>query len=273
MSLSNDATTTVLNAIKGLMATSGQCFTAYDVTKVARTLTRERVHHDDVRQVIHNLYDQGFMAGFTRTNHSFATPQGLTTAQLFVPAGSNSFAYDPKNVVMSTPTAVPSGVALDSTTGPDDDCEDEDLDCDDDECEFDDDDLDEDEDGIASGPLPVDKKDFHSFYPAPLTGATSVVVSSPEPAPAQDGSQIKGAIKDPCDALGITGLEISSDTPLPPPAPVPVPTKDPVSPAQQEKYLDTWNKPEKRSAGDVEGETLFSKFAGRITAKLKNLLK
>jgi hypothetical protein len=41
-----------------------------------------------------------------------------------------------------------------------------------------------------------------------------------------------------------------------------------VSPEQQEQYLNKWNKPETRS---LEEDSVFVKFAGKITAKLKEL--
>lgn len=163
--LSNDATNFVLQALKGLMAVPGQCFTAYDVTKLARSLTKDRkvavISHDDVREVIHSLYDQGFLAGYQRIAHSFTNPngQGIVTAQLFVPPNGSAWNYDPNKggssaaAILKQQNTTSDGAACDAASCGDCECdeserdesEDDDFDADlDDELDELDNDIDDD---------------------------------------------------------------------------------------------------------------------------------
>lgn len=249
MALTNDATNFVLQAIKGLMASPNQCFTAYDVTKAARSLTDERIDHNDVREVIHALYEQGFLAGYNRVTHMLPSRTGGrhdVPAQLFVPPGGSAFMYDPDQVVMTK---------LDQKC---DDCEcEEDSDSDDSDVDFDDFDDDSDDAGKI---IPVARQDFSKFFPPGIGGATSILgVDKPA---------------SPVTNFGLTGLgTVSPANPTPnqvtvPPLPsAPASNKTPATQEQQETYLKGWNK---NYQGEEPG--LLQSIRDRLSQKIKNFL-
>jgi len=278
MALSNDATNFVLRALQSLMATQGQCFTAFDVTKAARSLTDERIDHNDVRQVLHNLYDQGFLAGYTRMNHNIVTvPGGSNTwAQLFVPAGATPHTYDPSQVVMSKVATANAtcGASCDEDEDEDEDESDEDK-SDEDGCDSECDDTCD----AGSPPLPVDKTDFHKHFPPSLYGVTGLLVhtsvnNDPAPtSPAWDRQAVESRIS--ASPVSITPpvnlggqVVLTGGTSASTPA---APQNKPVAnPVQQDNYLNTWNKPETRAEAVEEG--LLSKLKNTISSKLKDLL-
>lgn len=120
MALSNSAVTVVLQALKSITSHPDQCFTAYDVTKLARSLTTERIHHDEVRDLIHAFYDQGLMKQYQRLPHNFWQNGRQVQAQIFCPPNGDILAYDPDEVQF-----------LDHSVDEEDLDEDQDLDFDD----------------------------------------------------------------------------------------------------------------------------------------------
>jgi len=100
MGLSNEHAALVIRAFKGTTQNPNQCFTCYDITKAARSLTDDNIRHFEVRELVHALYDQGLLQPYNRVDHTFWDPDGTeyVTAKLFVPPGADCFAYDPTEI-------------------------------------------------------------------------------------------------------------------------------------------------------------------------------
>jgi len=168
MPLSNDAVTLVLRALKSLMADPGRCFTAYDVTKLTRSLGKDRIRHDDVRAVVHQLYTDGFLPGFTRMNHSFVNTenQQWVTAQLYVPPGGDANNYSPDAVAKTTVVVTP--IINDS-----EDVVDSDYSCDEDDSS------EEDNQHLGSAFEDLPEEDAKTDSVTPIVVSTSVSVPPP----------------------------------------------------------------------------------------------
>lgn len=117
MSLSNTAVAVVLQALKGITANPDQCFTAYDVTKAARSLCDENIRHEDVRELLHTFFEQGMLKQYTRQPHNFWHNGRQIDAQLFCPPTGDPFAYDPDEVVMTKPDTDDDEVLLEDEDG------------------------------------------------------------------------------------------------------------------------------------------------------------
>lgn len=226
MPLSNDAVTLVLRALKSLMADPGRCFTAYDVTKLTRSLGKDRIRHDDVRAVVHQLYTDGFLPGFNRLNHSFVNTenQQWVTAQLYVPPGGDANSYSPDAVAKTT-------VVAPSTINDSEDVVDSDYSCDEDDSSEEDNNL-----GSTLDDLLEDDEDK-------TDNATPIVVSASLSAPPPPGP-----------------------IPTPPPQPIltlaPDKTFKPTGKSvDHPDYLRTWNQtftPEPKS--EEKDESLLGKL-------------
>ena len=99
MALTNETTVLMLQAVKTITQKQDQCFTAFDVTKVLRSLTPERIDHKDVRGLLHTFYSKGFLKNYTRTPHSFNHRGETCFAQLFVPPNGDPSAYNPDQIL------------------------------------------------------------------------------------------------------------------------------------------------------------------------------
>lgn len=232
MSLNNDTTNFVLQALKSLMTAQGQCFTAHDVAKSVRSLTEEYVDQNDIKEVVHNLFDQGFLDGFTRINHNIITTDAPGTwVQLFVPPGGDPYTYDLSQVAAraSVTTAL----------------------------------LDREETKEDSA-IPVDKDALHKYFPPQMIGYTGLMATDSAPRPT--ATTIVPPINLGGQVLldgGVGGATLSGPTPAPP-----TPAK-PVDLVQQASYLDNWNKPETRTIPAEDG--VLVKVKNAIVAKLKEL--
>lgn len=98
MALNDNGVVNVLQALKGITSDPDQCFSVYDVTKATRNLTDENIRHNDVRELMHKFYDEGFLNKYTRTPRVFWRDGQQVNAQLFVPAGGDPDNYDPDEV-------------------------------------------------------------------------------------------------------------------------------------------------------------------------------
>lgn len=100
MSLTNEHAALVIRAFKGISSNPDQCFTCYDVTKATRGLTDDNIRHNEVRELVHALFDQGLLNVYNRIDHTFwDNDQGQNiTAKLFVPPAGDPYAYDPAEV-------------------------------------------------------------------------------------------------------------------------------------------------------------------------------
>lgn len=96
--LSNEAAAVVMEALSELRLDPDQSFTAYDVTKTARSLTDENIRHSEVRDLIHALYENDFLEDYYRNTHTFWVDGRQETAQLFTPLNADPTAYDPKSI-------------------------------------------------------------------------------------------------------------------------------------------------------------------------------
>lgn len=102
MSLTNEHAALVIRAFKGISTNPDQCFTCFDITKATRSLTDDNIRHNEVRELVHALFDQGLLNVYNRIDHTFwDDSQGQNiTAKLFVPPAGDPYAYDPSEVKM-----------------------------------------------------------------------------------------------------------------------------------------------------------------------------
>ena len=56
----------VFELVDGWVHDEEKSFTAYNVTKVIRETTEERVSHSKVKEIVHSLYENGEMDGYVR---------------------------------------------------------------------------------------------------------------------------------------------------------------------------------------------------------------
>lgn len=104
--LDNVTTDAVMAAIFDVTSDPTQCFTAYDVTKAARSRTSANVRHSDVRVLVHQLYDNDFLTDYDRLDHSFWSDGRQERAQLFCPVvGGDPSTYDPDAIQVNKQTA------------------------------------------------------------------------------------------------------------------------------------------------------------------------
>lgn len=96
--LTNETAAVVMEALSDITLNPDQSFTAYDITKAARSLTDENVRHSDVRELIHALYDHSFLTHYDRFPHTFWTNGRQETAQLFCPVTGDPNDYDPEDI-------------------------------------------------------------------------------------------------------------------------------------------------------------------------------
>jgi len=264
----NDATNFILTALKGVMATPNQCFTAYDITKIARSLTKERINHEDVRQIIHNLYEQGFMGGYNRVTHTFQvansgqTSDGTTTAQLFVPSGSDQYSYDPNSVAMSIPNY--GAPTVNSVDDDDDDYDDyDDYDDDYDDEDYDDDDYD-DHDDCEDEDYDDDEEICDTCEEKKTQAEPGLVENTSNPLPANH-LIFKASIQQANQGNPVTLTPAMP--PIPPLSSPAVSTTKLATNEEQESYLNRWNKPELRTAE----QSLLERIKAKITTTLKDL--
>lgn len=231
MTLSNNTTNFLLQTLKSLMTAKSQCFTADDVTKSVRSLTEDYVDHNDVKDIVHTLFDQGFLDGFTCIKHNITTTDAPgTCVQLFVPPGGDPYTYDPQRV----PTGASMATAL----------------------------LDREETKEDSA-IPVDKDVFHKYFPPQMIGYTGLMVAT-DSAPRPTAT----TIVPPVNLGGQVVLNGGVGGPVGP-TPVPPTPAKPVDLVQQASYLDNWNKPETRTIPAEDG--VLVKVKNAIVAKLKEL--
>lgn len=105
--LNAETTDAVMEALSDIMENPDQSFTAYDVTKAARSRTAANVRHADVRQLMHALYDNDFLTDYDRIDHTFWSDGRQEHAQLFCPViGGDPNAYDPSAIQINKQSAV-----------------------------------------------------------------------------------------------------------------------------------------------------------------------
>lgn len=104
MAMAPEIVILVLGTLKKL-TNSGQCFTAFDITKAVRSQTEDNVRHDDVKVLAHQFFEQGFFNGFTREPHTFISGGVSTTAQLFIPPNGDASTYNPDKIRLEKDSA------------------------------------------------------------------------------------------------------------------------------------------------------------------------
>lgn len=113
--LTDSGALAVMQALSEIRLDTVQSFTAYDVTKAARSLTDENIRHSDVRDLVHALYENDFLEDYFRAAHTFWIDGRQETAQLFTPLGTDPNDYDPGNIQLEKQSAV--SQAIQNVTG------------------------------------------------------------------------------------------------------------------------------------------------------------
>lgn len=108
--LTDTGVSAVMEALSEIRLDTTQSFTAYDVTKAARSLTDENIRHPDVRDLVHALYENDFLEDYFRASHTFWSDGRQETAQLFTPLGADPDDYDPHSIQLKKRSAVAQAV-------------------------------------------------------------------------------------------------------------------------------------------------------------------
>lgn len=95
MSLETSAVIAVMQALKKLTADPIRCFTFYDITRTARNFTDEEVGHSQVKELVTAFLEEGFMANYSLSPHSFTQDGKSRQAQLFHTSVGSPQDYQP----------------------------------------------------------------------------------------------------------------------------------------------------------------------------------
>jgi len=71
-----------MHALKSLTRDPARCFTFYDITRIARTLTDEEISHKQVSALVSDFLREGFMPNYSISMHKLDLSGKQITCQL-----------------------------------------------------------------------------------------------------------------------------------------------------------------------------------------------